>query len=134
MGIQAERNQYERVCTQAANRAAGPYYYPAAAGIDRSGFIELSWFIQAVNAAVETQTFTVECSDDGTTWIDVTMQTYDSVSNTGPGVASWAAGAGATTNFKLGMRLNTRYIRLLNTIAGAANNSAVVIYRDSGLL
>lgn len=134
MARQGERNAYEQICTQAANRAAGPYYYPSATGIDHTGYIDASWFIQAVNAAVETQTFTVECSDDGATWIDVTMQVYDGVSNTGPGVATFVAGAAATTNFKLGLRINTRYIRLLNTIAGAANNSAVVVYRDSGVV
>lgn len=139
MARQGERNAYEQILTKAANPAAGTYYYPGPLvgdpGIDHSGYRDASWFISATNAGGVTQTFTVEISDDGTTWIDVTRAAYDCVSDTGPGSATWVAAAGVTTNFKLDFDgLNARYIRLVNVVVGAANNSAVVSYRDSGVV
>lgn len=121
------------VTTQAVTTVAGATQrFPSDAGLTMDGFEDLSVQFQlntTGGGADDTESFTFEASDDGTTWIDITKAGYD-VTNDVTGNASYPCGAGATLSAKVDFdQLNAKYFRIVNTsVQGGGGWDATYAY------
>jgi hypothetical protein len=120
--IADDRDESAQVWAAETNTGAGTNYYPSSAGYEVGNRDHLT--LQLVMTDTET---TIQVSNDGTTWLDVTPSVLDMATGTFLN-ASFPTGAGLSANWMLDMeRVNARYVRAAVVTVDAGNATAIKV-------
>lgn len=103
------------------NTGAGTTYFPLINGAD--GYLEVEGNpVMTVQLDISNTTITIEASNDGSTWFDVSP-VWEDLTSGATGVASWTADELLTAT------LNVRYVRFKSVRPGAANQEYIWLRR-----
>jgi hypothetical protein len=112
------------------NKAIGVYHYPDANGLSMLGFDSIS-FVGEITAVGDTWAVTIEGSNDGTKWDDVTNQFLDGNGAQPPTVISITGGTQqfSLSNSNYDFRLFRMRIEITGTVT--ANSALVGSYQKA---
>ena len=117
------RDESAQVWAADTNVAATTTYYPSPSGYEIGNRDQL-----VIQLTMTDNTTTIEASNDGTTWVDVTPTVLDMETGTYLN-ASFACGAGASDNWMLDLDgFGPRYVRCAVLTPGAGNAAGIIAF------
>lgn len=120
--IADDRDEGAQVWAADTNIAAATNYYPSSAGYEVGNRDHLTLMLVMTDT-----TTTIQVSNDGTTWLDVTPSVLDMASGTYMNV-SFPTGAGLSANWMIDMeRVNARYVRCAVVTVDNSNSISIKV-------
>jgi hypothetical protein len=121
--IADDRDESAQVWAADTNVAATTTYYPSSSGYEIGNRDQL-----VIQLTMTDNTTTIEASNNGTTWIDVTPTVLDMETGTYLN-ASFACGAGASDNWMLDLDgFGPRYVRCAVLTPDAGNAAGIIAF------
>lgn len=120
--IADDRDESAQVWAADTNIAAATNYYPSSAGYEVGNRDHLTLALVMTDT-----TTTIQASNDGTTWFDVTPSVLDMASGTYMNT-SFPTGAGLSANWMIDLeRMNARYVRCAVVTADGSNSISIKV-------